>query len=656
MIGIDFGTTNSCVAIRGAFGDVEAIAVATGPRPPYDTVLRTAVLNPEDDRARIGQTAVNQARQGLADSDRYLESFKPHLDEQKLRTRLTVEVSMGHVFDPMMESTIERRAPQTLWVGGEYTREELIRASAHIFSHLLQQARAAGGELDEIWLGTPVSFSSWARKRLVAGLARAWDERGHSLFSGYRDVLRRVRFVLEPVAVAAGPVRDALDVADRENVLVFDHGGGTLDLSLIAFERRPEFEHPVPVRELAALGSSHVAGRAIDLHFREHLGKIPAFARATGGRRPHTVDAFVEQCKQWLSTEESAEAWPGVFVERRELETAIAPILARVDNLVRSAVGRAALDPTDIDRVVMTGGSSLVPAVQERLASMFPHLDEYRLLRYDPADRRSVEGAITEVAKGLVDFGDRIATESFFEQVALWDVDLAIGTTRGLRRIVNRGTPYTRDESGTPVGKVRVPIDPIPGQGTSIGLYEDQIGPRFVFGLSDLPPLPEGGELHVELRPEALQPALKVTGPDGRVLLREIRHPHRKTDWLAQADVSAMPEAELEAYFAEDADYHPINGYTTFESSPLVRRLRVGDLVEWCRDVDGPGPDRKLRRGRGELLRIRNIGTGAYVEEMESLELSDYAFTIKDRWKAALFSYHGECGGLRLSPRPWKDF
>jgi hypothetical protein len=82
----------------------------------------------------------------------------------------------------------------------------------------------------------------------------------------------------------------------------------------------------------------------------------------------------------------------------------------------------------------------------------------------------------------------------------------------------------------------------------------------------------------------------------------------------------------------------------------------VGDLVEWCRDVDGPGPGRTLRRGRGELLRIRNIATGAHVEEMESLELGDFVFTIKDTWKAALFSYHGEPGGLRLSPRPWKDF
>src|SRR3954451_25132668 len=165
MIGIDFGTTNSCVAVRGAFGDVEPVAVATGPRPPYDTVLRTAVLNPESSKAVIGQEAVNRARQRLGSGDRYLESFKPYLDEQKLRTRVPVQVALGHVFDPMLEATLEKTATQMLWVGGQYTRDELVHGAAHILSHLLQQAQRAGGELDEIWLGMPVNFSSCARKR-----------------------------------------------------------------------------------------------------------------------------------------------------------------------------------------------------------------------------------------------------------------------------------------------------------------------------------------------------------------------------------------------------------------------------------------------------------------------------------------------------------
>jgi hypothetical protein len=306
--------------------------------------------------------------------------------------------------------------------------------------------------------------------------------------------------------------------------------------------------------------------------------------------------------------------------------------------------------------VVTTGGSSLIPAVQRRIGTIFPHLDEYRLLRYDPTDRGGVESAITEVAKGLVHFGDRVAAQGFFEQIALWDVDLSIGGRRGLRRVLHRGTPYQRDVAGSPELQLNVPLDPLPGQGTSLGLYENQLGPRFMFGLSDLPPLPEGTKLQVVLRPEALLPAMRVVGPDGRVLLREIRDPRRKSEWLAEADVPAMGEERLVRYFEEDADYHPINGYNAFESSPLVRRLRVGDLVEWCVDTDGAGPGRSLARVSGELTRIRNIATGGYVQEMASMELSDYVFSITDRKTATTFPRRGEAGALRLSPRPWKEF
>jgi hypothetical protein len=95
--------------------------------------------------------------------------------------------------------------------------------------------------------------------------------------------------------------------------------------------------------------------------------------------------------------------------------------------------------------------------------------------------------------------------------------------------------------------------------------------------------------------------------PDGRDSID-------RSDWRGQADVMHMSEDQLTRYFAEDADYHPIAGYKRFESSPLVRRLRVGDLVEWCQDVDGAGPGRRLSRCRGEVVRIRDIESGEFVD------------------------------------------
>ena len=66
-----------------------------------------------------------------------------------------------------------------------------------------------------------------------------------------------------------------------------------------------------------------------------------------------------------------------------------------------------------------------------------------------------------------------------------------------------------------------------------------------------------------------------VTAPEGYFrAVREICDPGDPSDRHASADVMHMTEEQLSTYFAEDADYHPINGYKTFESSPLVRRRR----------------------------------------------------------------------------------
>ncbi len=332
-------------------------------------------------------------------------------------------------------------------------------------------------------------------------------------------------------------------------------------------------------------------------------------------------------------------------------------MLDEIDVILRQAVQLAGLQPGEVDRVVMTGGSSLIPAVQRRVAGVFGHLDEYRMLRYDPRDRAGVERAITEVARGLVDFCDRVATQSFFQQVTLWDLMVTEGGRPGLRPIVNRGTAYRRDQHGNPEFHVRVPLQPSSGAATSVGLYEDQLGPRFMFGLADLPPLPQGGELRVTLRPDALLPGMEVVGPDGRVVLREIPDSPNAAERLGKADVWTMSEERLAAYFAEDADYDPVNGFHLFRSAPLVRPLRKGDLVEWCSvsNGNGAGRSRRFDRYRGEIRTIKDIATGKPVDAMSSLELGDYVFTLSEAGTATSRKVRGECGAIRLSPHPWKD-
>jgi hypothetical protein len=86
-----------------------------------------------------------------------------------------------------------------------------------------------------------------------------------------------------------------------------------------------------------------------------------------------------------------------------------------------------------------------------------------------------------------------------------------------------------------------------------------------------------------------------------------------------------------------------------------VRRLRVGDLVEWCRDCDGAGPARKLTRCRGEIKKIREIASGEEVESMRSWALENYVFSLCEKDTGITFQRQGRNGSLRLSPRPWRD-
>lgn len=657
MIGIDFGTTNSCAAVLTPFG-IEALSVENDARIPYNTILRSAILNPESGHAFVGHEAVAQAETRRAEDDRYLVSFKPLLDDQQLRTKLVREVRGSLIYDQMLQSMLHKSRYETIWVGGEYTRDELLKSSRLLLSRLLQSAAESGADLSRIWLGMPVTFSSCARKRLLSALASTFDSKGRPFFSGFQDVLERVRFVLEPVAVAAGPMNDAIDVRDRENVLVFDHGGGTLDLCLIEFERRPEFPAPVPVRQLDAFGSRDVGGRAIDLAFREYLEQDAAFEKATKGFPGYIVDGLVEQRKIALSTNEQVEpGLLGVATDRAQFDEAVDRVLGRIEKIVEESLNRAGLSVAEVHRVFLTGGSSLSRCVQRRMSTMFSHLDEYSFLAYDPSSKEDVESALTEIAKGLVAFGDHVSGHHIFEQVALWDLDVAMAGKPSMFPLVRRGEAYGQGPDGSPEIRRLMSVPPVPGEGTSFGLYEDQLGKRFVFGLADVPPLPDGGQLEVRVRPEELVPRLRLLDANGEPVYGEDGGRAWKDGSPVQADLMhGIGEMDLAEYFDEDAEYLPVLGYRHFECSPLVRPLRVGDLVEWARDKDGAGAGRDIVRRRGELKRIRHIESGARVEQMDGLVLEAYVFDILEKGTATTHRVQGRAGSLRLSPRPWKDF
>jgi actin-like ATPase involved in cell morphogenesis len=640
VIGIDFGTTNSCGAFDDAFGGVAAISARPVNTPPYDAIVATAVLDPLAAAPIIGVEAQERAWiLGAVNRPPFLNSFKPLMDYLRLRERRYLPVSEKLVYDPVGQGDRPITRYEWIDVGGvEFSREQIVGGAAAIMSQLILAGRDQGASDDRVLLGLPVTFSSRSRKRMIAALHHT------GLLGGYHDLLRRVRFVREPVAAAAAAAYVGYDFADREIVLVFDHGGGTLDLCLVEFRRIPGFDSPMPVRELAAGGDADVAGRAMDRAIIHELRFDPEVARALETLDERELEERVKAAKERLSTRESYE----IITESGDVEVtqplvarAIRPVLATITQELERVCEVAGLQPRDVDRVLMTGGSSLMPAVQDTVGSYFGHLDEYHLRRYDPADAGDIELAITEVAQGLM----RVGLDDTIEQIVHWDVELSTSEHPEFVMIAPRGTAYQRGADGEPELVVRYPIEDANRDGMSFGLYEHQLEHDFVFGLAEVPPQRQPTELEIRLRPNEVFPRLRLLDEHGSVLPRRGAS-GTIADVQVEADLLALGEADLVEFFNKDVEYLPDVRFDDFTHAPLCRRLKVDDVIEWT----APDAKGRLLRRRGIIARVVRRDDYADIREMDSWDLRDFEFHVKS---AGAVSYRARPphGYVRLAPR-----
>jgi len=401
-IGIDFGTTNSVVARLRPDGSAETLARATG------EVMRS-VLCFWTETGRTRHAAGSDA------IDAYLED--------PLEARLIMS---------MKSYLAQRSFTETRILGRAFTLDALI---ALFLRELLAPFRA---ELDgaRIVVGRPVRFVGDAADHALA------EQRLRAAFAAAG--LPRVEVALEP---AAAGHRFASTLDRAATVLVADFGGGTSDFSLLRFQPGP----PRTVEALGHAGVG-IAGDAFDYRIIDRvvsprLGKgdsytvmgkplpVPpawyaSFARwhllslmraprtlrdiaevartADHPDRLHHLRLLIEEetgyalyravsaAKAALSVSEEtildfAHAGFALSapIRRAEFEAWIAPDLARIAGAVDAALADAALGAAEVDRVFLTGGTSLVPAVRRIFEDRFG------------AERVTAGGAFVSVAEGL---------------------------------------------------------------------------------------------------------------------------------------------------------------------------------------------------------------------------------------------------------------
>ena len=417
-VGIDFGTTNSVIALATDDGRVESRVFASqdGPTATFRTAL-TFWREGREVAHVAGPDAIARAAKPVGDQ-RFIQSLKTHL--------------------------ASRAFTETRLYGKRFSIEALVST----FLRDLTEGQDLAGPLP-VTAGRPVVFAGANADEALA-VSR--------LTSAFTDAgMPGVAFAYEPLGAAYWYARD---LRRDETVLVADFGGGTSDFSVLRFTREDGRLKAVPL----AHSGVGIAGDTFDYRIVDHvvaprLGKgatyrsfdkdlpIPAYIHASfsqwhqlswlksgtiladlrklaeASSRGDELEALITivemdmgfalyraigGLKATLSRETRASlrfTGYGVAIEaevtRADFEGWIAEDLARIDTAVDEALARAGLDESGIDAVFITGGTSYVPAVRRLFERRFP------------ADRIHQGDAFQSVASGLALLAaDRVLTSS----------------------------------------------------------------------------------------------------------------------------------------------------------------------------------------------------------------------------------------------------
>ena len=324
IIGIDLGTTNSCVAVLEG-GEPVVIANAEGAR----TTPSVVAFSKTGERM-VGQVA---KRQAVTNADRTIASIKRHMGEN-------------------YKVTIDNKT---------YTPQEI---SAMTLQKLKADAEAyLGTTITEAVITVPAYFSDAQRQATKD--------------AGKIAGLEVKRIINEPTAAA---LAYGLDKETEQKIMVYDLGGGTFDVSIL------DIGDGI-IEVLATAGDTRLGGDDFDQRIMDYL--VAEFKKAEGINLASDKVAMqrlkeaAEKAKielsgmtttnvnlPYITADATGPKHLDVTITRAKFNELTADLVERTMKPVRQSLSDAGLKPSDLDKVLLVGGSTRIPAVQDAVKSI----------------------------------------------------------------------------------------------------------------------------------------------------------------------------------------------------------------------------------------------------------------------------------------------
>ena len=385
VIGIDLGTTNSCVAVMDG-GEPKVIANAEGARTTPSVVAST-----KSGERIVGQPA---KRQAVTNSDNTIFSIKRFMGRQHSEVEVEEKIVPYHIGEDAKGNVIVRAG------GKDYTPPEI---SAMVLQKMKQTAEDYLGEKVENAVVTVPAYFNDAQRQATKD-------------AGVIAGLNVLRIINEPTAAS---LAYGLEKKKNEKIAVYDLGGGTFDISILDVGEAGEGQWAVEVK--ATNGDTHLGGDNFDQKIMNWIADEFKKENSVDLRQDkmalQRLKEAAEKAKCELSSnmqteinlpfitaDQSGPKHLSMSLTRSKLEQLVDELIQRTAAPCKQALQDAGFSASDINEVVLVGGQTRMPKVQALVKELFGK-EPHRGVNPDEvvAIGAAIQGGVLSGEEGLKD-------------------------------------------------------------------------------------------------------------------------------------------------------------------------------------------------------------------------------------------------------------